>query len=125
MPLSQLLWQHARREAPLECVGVLGGVQGADWEARVYVPLTNVDPLPSARYQADPAELLGTLRRWRGQSLELVGIFHSHPRGPAEPSERDRQWAAYPVPYLIADLRTEQLGAWWLPQGGTAEVTQV
>lgn len=116
--LEVRLWQHARRSAPQECVGVLGGWPvGAGWQARALYPLTNVAAVPEREYLADPLELLRALKVMRAEALELVAIYHSHPDGPAQFSRTDRARAAYDVPYLIADLSSSVLSAYLLPEG--------
>lgn len=80
-------------------------------------PLTNVSPHPERAYRAHDLELLRALRAMRAEALELVGIYHSHPHGPPQPSDEDRRLAAWDVPYLIADLRTGTLRAYLLPSG--------
>lgn len=124
-PLEAALWTHARRDAPHECVGALGGhVCGADFVARALYPLPNVAPEPERAYLAGPESFLRAMRAMREGCMTLVGLYHSHPRGPAWPSETDRRLAAYPVPYLIADLRGGTLRAYLLPEGGEVPLSR-
>ncbi|GAA0500669.1 Mov34/MPN/PAD-1 family protein [Deinococcus depolymerans] len=120
--LHAALWAHARQDPARECVGALGGRRlecGQDtvWDVRTLYPLPNIAPHPDRAYLADPRCLLRALKAMRAENLELVGLYHSHPRGPQAPSETDRRLASYEVPYLIADLRSGQLGAYHLPGG--------
>ncbi|GAA5511538.1 putative TtuB-protein conjugate cleaving protease [Deinococcus carri] len=117
--LVTALWAHAEREAPRECVGALGGhpAGGEAAEAVALYPLANLSPDPERTYLADPGHLLRALRAMEAGGLTLVGLYHSHPRGPAWPSPTDARLAAYPVPYVIADLRTRMLRAYRLPEG--------
>jgi proteasome lid subunit RPN8/RPN11 len=104
--------------APQECVGVLGGrVIAGGWAASALYPLPNVAPDPLREYLAGAPEFMRSLSAMRREGLELVGIYHSHPRGPAQFSTTDRLRAAYPVPHLIADLLSGELHAYALPQG--------
>lgn len=128
-PLAAELWAQARHEVPRECVGVLGGVQvarpdrgGPEWRARALYPLRNVSARPETEYEADPGELLRALRALEAAGLELAALYHSHPRGPARPSDTDRRRAAYDVPYLIADLASGELRAFLLPGGEAVEL---
>lgn len=117
-PLVDALWAHAERDAPRECVGALGGHRhGAAAQAAALYPLPNVAPDPERSYLADPGHLLRALRAMQLGGLTLVALYHSHPRGPAWPSDTDTRLAAYPVPYLIADLPTRLLTAYHLPGG--------
>ncbi|MEW6421134.1 MAG: M67 family metallopeptidase [Deinococcota bacterium] len=116
--LLDALWLHAEGEAPRECVGALGGhVDGERLEAVALYPLANVSPDPERTYLAHPGHLLRALRAMEAAGLTLVGLYHSHPLGPAEPSVTDTRLAAYPVPYVIADLRTRRVQAYRLPEG--------
>ncbi|MFC4637271.1 M67 family metallopeptidase [Deinococcus hohokamensis] len=117
-PLLSALWTHARQASPHECVGALGGGwQGERAHACALYPLTNIAADPEREYLADPGELLRALRAMRRGAQQLVGLYHSHPEGPAWPSRSDTRLAAYPVPYLIADLRAQTLRAYLLPEG--------
>lgn len=121
--LADALWAHALREAPRECVGALGGhaqEQGA--LALALYPLPNVSPKPESEYLADPGRLLRAMRAMQNEGFTLVALYHSHPRGPALPSRTDTLLAAYPVPYLIADLQNRELRAYHLPEGTTIPV---
>lgn len=125
-PLVTALWAHAEREAPRECVGALGGLRldgpAERVQAHAAYPLPNVAPRPEADYLADPGALVRALRGMQARGLEMVALYHSHPRGPARPSARDVQLAAYGVPYLIADLSRRELRAYHLPEGREVEV---
>lgn len=122
-PLADALWEHAGREAPRECVGVLGGhTRPGVGEAVALYPLPNIAPEPESTYLADPGHLLRALRAMEAGGLTLVALYHSHPRGPASPSPTDLRLAAYPVPYVIADLVTRTLVAYRLPEGGVVPI---
>jgi proteasome lid subunit RPN8/RPN11 len=86
---------HARRDAPRECCGFLIGHGG-----RILFSLAarNVDPRPKSGYQIDPAEHLAVRRVVRGlvPAVDIIGVYHSHPVGPAVPSPRDIAESHYP-----------------------------
>ena len=86
---------HARSDAPNECCGLLIG-QGR--LVRFAVPLSNVDPRPAVGFRVDPAEHIAVRRivRRLTPKLSIVGVYHSHPRGPAVPSARDIAECHYP-----------------------------
>jgi proteasome lid subunit RPN8/RPN11 len=92
---------HARRDAPKECCGLLvGTVQRIDES----VPMTN-RAAGATRFQVDPGEHIALNRRLRGSGRQVVGVYHSHPRGPAEPSPVDVREAHYPeFVYVIVSL---------------------
>jgi proteasome lid subunit RPN8/RPN11 len=56
----------------------------------------------SKAYEIAPQELFTMFRRMRGEGLDHMGIYHSHPASENAPSPRDIDLAAYPeTPYLI------------------------
>jgi proteasome lid subunit RPN8/RPN11 len=93
---------QAREEAPLECCGLLLG-QGRRVE-RVFRG-TNVDRSP-VTYNMDPQELFRAHREMEDRGLDLVAIYHSHPRTRAFPSSTDVAKATYPdAVYMIVSLQ--------------------
>jgi proteasome lid subunit RPN8/RPN11 len=99
--LASVLAQ-ARDEAPLECCGLLLG--GGRRVERVFRG-TNLDRSP-VTYNMDPQELFRAHREMEAQGLDLVAIYHSHPRTRAYPSSTDVAKATYPdAVYLIVSLQ--------------------
>ena len=85
---------HAQRDAPHECCGFLIGRGGRVLHAAA---MRNIAASPRVRFRIDPREHIGLRRELRRLSpaLEIVGVYHSHPAGPPEPSPRDRREAHY------------------------------
>lgn len=104
---------HAREGAPEEVVGILAGTRAP---ARVegVERASNAAKRPETRYAIAPAEQVALLDRIEGRGDEVVGFYHSHPRGPAGPSATDEaraSWAGYV--YAIVSLSGDpSLGAW-------------
>jgi proteasome lid subunit RPN8/RPN11 len=89
---------EAKRLAPEEACGLLAG-KGRQVEA--VIPVTNVEHSPM-RFRMEPGEQVRALLWIEDHGLELVGIYHSHPDGPGEPSPTDLAEYAYPgVVYVI------------------------
>jgi proteasome lid subunit RPN8/RPN11 len=86
---------HARRDAPRECCGLL---IGRGRRVDLALPMANVARSGRTRFQVDPAEHIAVRRVLRHvtPTLEIVGLYHSHPEGPAVPSARDIAEAHYP-----------------------------
>jgi proteasome lid subunit RPN8/RPN11 len=92
---------QARLEAPLECCGLLVG-RGRD--VAFAVACTNV-ARSETRFRIAPREHIDLRRALRAFSppLDIVGVYHSHPRGKPLPSPTDVAEAAYPEwVYVIA-----------------------
>ena len=111
--------KHARREAPGECCGFLLGTAAGVSHAW---PATNTSTTPKTRYRVDPREHIALRRMLRRLSppLAIVGVYHSHPTGPNEPSSSDireayvSEWA-----HVIVDLsrRLPRVTAWTMRNG--------
>jgi [CysO sulfur-carrier protein]-S-L-cysteine hydrolase len=93
--------EHARREAPNECVGVLGVKDG---EPQLLVEAENARHSPLA-YEIAPQELLRVHDRLDEDDLEVGAIYHSHTRTEPVPSQTDINLAFYPEAlYIIVGL---------------------
>jgi proteasome lid subunit RPN8/RPN11 len=88
--LDTLLAETARAH-PTECCGLLLG-RGARI-ARA-VPAANVHADPLSHFEIDPQALVDAHRAARAGGPEVVGYYHSHPNGAAEPSATDRAQAS-------------------------------
>ncbi|MFD1512884.1 desampylase [Halomarina rubra] len=109
---------HAREGSPEEVCGVLGGRERRDGDpARVtrVERVPNVAATPETRYQLDPAAQFEALQTVEDDGDDVVGFYHSHPRGPAGPSATDEAQATWPdAVYCIVSLAEAEprLGAW-------------
>ncbi len=97
--LAALDWAQAC--LPDEACGLLAGRQG---RIERFLPVGNKDPSPD-RFSTEPASLTRAHRAIRESGLEWRGVFHSHPRAEAFPSEADaRGLALAPDMCLIASI---------------------
>ncbi|WP_374531181.1 Mov34/MPN/PAD-1 family protein [Novosphingobium sp.] len=85
------LIEEATRAHPREACGLLLG-QGDMIETAL--PCANVHPQPERHFEIDPAALIAAHRAARAGGPEVLGYYHSHPNGRAEPSVTDRAMAA-------------------------------
>jgi proteasome lid subunit RPN8/RPN11 len=76
---------HARDDAPNECCGLIGG---SPEEARSIHRAENAEASPF-RYSIAPREQLELMNRIEQDGDEVAGIYHSHTRTPAFPSQTD------------------------------------
>lgn len=77
--------EHARVDDPNECCGLVGG--DGDTAATVY-RAENAEKSPF-RYSIAPREQLELMNRIEEAGEEIVGIYHSHTRTAAYPSQTD------------------------------------
>jgi len=83
--------EHAAAAHPQEACGILLGAGGRITEARA---AANVHPSPHTHFEIDPQALIDAHRAERAGGPAVIGYYHSHPRGPAEPSPTDRACAS-------------------------------
>lgn len=94
----QSMIDHVQQQAPLEACGILAGKDGMSTHV---IPVTNMLGSPVA-YRMEPKEQLQAMLLLEDNGWDLLGIFHSHPQGPASPSDTDIHQASYPDSvYLI------------------------
>jgi [CysO sulfur-carrier protein]-S-L-cysteine hydrolase len=92
---------HALQEAPNECCGLLLGRCGT---IERVVAMTSDRPGPDAYYM-NPEQQIGVFTGMEERGEELLGIYHSHPKGSAQPSSADLQLAFHPeAAYIIISL---------------------
>jgi proteasome lid subunit RPN8/RPN11 len=96
---------HARRDAPNECCGLVAARDGAAVSVHA---LDNVAASP-LRFEVDPKALLRALEGIEDDGAELEAIYHSHTRSKPYPSQTDLNFAAgWPgVEWLIVGLAAD------------------
>ena len=85
------LLQEAAGAGSLECCGLLLGRGDRVVSA---VPAANVHPDPAGHFEIDPAALIAAHRAARVGGPQVLGYYHSHPNGRAEPSATDQAQAS-------------------------------
>jgi len=108
------LFERAEHGAPREVCGVLGGYwSGNDATVTTLISVSNTAAEPRIRYELEPQAQLRAIESIEEQH-DLIGFYHSHPCGPAEPSETDTKLATWPdVVYVIVSLEpTQTVTAW-------------
>ncbi len=95
-----LMCDAAERAYPKECCGLLIGA-GEDVVIVSHVVVaSNLSDDPH-RFLIDPQVQFDWLRKLRGTQERIVGHFHSHPNGRAEPSEIDAEMASESGQYWV------------------------
>jgi proteasome lid subunit RPN8/RPN11 len=122
---------HGEQAYPQEGAGLmLGKVEGACKHIWAIVPLQNAreEAARHNRYLLSPEDYLRGEDEAARLGLEVLGVFHSHPDHPNQPSEFDREWAWPYLSYLITSVwsgRAIESRSWRLDddRGGFIEET--
>jgi desampylase len=89
--LADAILTAAARAYPDECCGLIEGIDRENgWEAVEVHESRNVSGEPRRRFLVDPQTQFDLMRALRGSERRVIGCFHSHPGGRAEPSADDR-----------------------------------
>ena len=104
-PIYIAMIEHARKESPLECCGILSGKDGIVQKS---FELRNAEQSP-IRYSMSPRDQLGIFEEMDREALEMVAIYHSHTHTIPFPSETDVKLAFYPEVFsVIISLKEEK-----------------
>ena len=100
--IYQRMIDHAQREYPHECCGILGGEDGTVSKS---FEIRNLDS-SSVQFSMDPQEELSAFEEMENSSTKLIAIYHSHPHTIPFPSEMDVQKTFDPeLPSIIISLK--------------------
>ncbi len=106
--LLEQIAAHLEAAYPDEGAGfLLGDLDGERRVLRAILPLPNAREAEARhnRFLITPQDYAQAELRAAQASLEVLGVFHSHPDSPNLPSEYDRQWALPTFIYLITTVR--------------------
>ena len=109
---------HARSTYPEECCGLLIGRNSNPRHVQhTFATRNAAQPPRFKRYSIDPIELIHASNEARRTNLELIGVYHSHPDAPVEPSQVDLDNAWPNFTYIVISLERgapRDVGAWSL-----------
>jgi len=114
IPEAQMARLHAHLEAayPDEGAGfLLGHLQGEAFLVGGILTLENRWQGSSQRnrFRLEPQDALQAELAAARQGMDVIGVFHSHPDHPAQPSQWDLAWATWPnFAYLITSVEQGQ-----------------
>jgi proteasome lid subunit RPN8/RPN11 len=120
--IAREMVEHARRDAPKECCGLLAGCGAA---VHSIYPLTNESERADEEFFVGPG-LVAPFRTMRERKEELIGIYHSHPTSRAVPSQKDLERNYYPeAVHFIVSLAgaSPQIEAYRLSAAGYEPAT--
>jgi len=111
--LLALIRANGEEHYPEEGAGLLlGRVSGDARQAVRALPQSNRAPAESRprRYEIEALAMLAAEELAEREGLDVVGVFHSHPDHPAEPSGFDREQALPWYTYVITSVMGGQAG---------------
>lgn len=92
--LAEQIQQEAAMAAPRECCGLIEGWRdGCRFRVTALHPARNLAAEPD-RFDIEPRDHLAAAKAARSRGQRIIGCYHSHPDGRAEPSLRDHDGAA-------------------------------
>lgn len=113
---------QAKALAPVEACGILAG---SDSKVEKLYKMTNVDN-SSMHFMMKPKEQFAAVKNIRSTGLEMLAIYHSHPKTPARPSAEDIRLAlTQDVIYVIVSLQdayTADIKGFYIENGNVSEV---
>lgn len=101
-----------------EVCGLLFGLE--DESVTAIQPCANVAAEPARIFEIDPASLIAAHKAQRAGGARLIGCYHSHPDGQAEPSPRDGE-AALDEGKLWLIIAADRIRAWKTTGAGMFE----
>lgn len=103
--------QDAQRTFPNECCGFLYGSEGNIRKVVQAQPVENSKPGDQRRrFEISPLQYMQAEQYALEHELTLLGVYHSHPKHPAVPSEHDRVQALPTFSYVILNVEAEGVG---------------
>jgi proteasome lid subunit RPN8/RPN11 len=99
--------EHGEAAYPEEGVGFMLGKQEDDQRlvTQLYiVENAREEPARTDRYLVTPKDYLQAEVMADQLELSLIGVFHSHPDHPNQPSETDKEWAQPNFSYVITNI---------------------
>jgi len=116
------LMQHANEESPYEaCAILLGNTDEETWQTTEIFLAENIDK-SEINFTISNEQLLEGYKRAEEKGLDIVGIFHSHPKSEASPSDTDVKFMkGNPVPWVIYSGLTKEMKAYLL----NSEIIQI
>lgn len=110
---------HARQSAPQECCGILLAIPPGS-TVTALLRGENVTPRPAERYELDHRTQLRALDLEIEGLADVVGYYHSHPRGSSRPSPHDIRESVPGSVYLICGLagKDPTFAAWRRTEAG-------
>lgn len=98
---------HGEEACPGEGAGFMLGSANGDLRvvsAILKLPNAREESARHNRYLLTPQDVLHSEQEAAKLGLDVIGVFHSHPDHPNQPSEFDRDWAMPWFSYMITSV---------------------
>ena len=119
---------HARQAYPNECCGaMLGSINYGGKTVRIGMPLENAfEGAQATRYELLPEDLLAADKVARERSMDLIGIYHSHPDCDAYFSKTDLQNSCPWYSFVVLSIQKGEFhhANSWLPNFDQTEAAK-
>jgi proteasome lid subunit RPN8/RPN11 len=119
---------HARETYPNECCGaMLGSTDGDQKTVRIALRLRNAfEGAQAARYELRPEDLLAADKAARERSMDLIGIYHSHPDCDAYFSKTDLQNSCPWYSFVVLSIQKGEFhhANSWLPNADQTDAAK-
>ncbi len=104
--------QHGETAYPEEGAGFLFGSDGATRKVESIYRLENAreEDARRNRYLITADDMLAAEREAERAGQDVIGVFHSHPDHPNQPSSFDQEWALPWFSYLITSVENGSAG---------------
>ena len=126
-PWAQMV-AHARETYPNECCGaMLGSTDGDQKTVRIALRLRNAfEGAQAARYELRPEDLLAADKAARERSMDLIGIYHSHPDCDAYFSKTDLQNSCPWYSFVVLSIQKGEFhhANSWLPNADQTDAAK-
>lgn len=108
--LLQRIRRHGEAAYPEEGAGFLLGKVGDPPVVLEIIARKNTGVLGARhnRYLITPEDYMRAETEADAIQMDVIGVFHSHPDHPDEPSDFDREWAQPHFSYVITSIRGGQ-----------------
>jgi len=113
--LRKNLELHANEQNPYEACAILLGTKDEKiWEPTEIFLTENIEK-SEINFTVSNEQLLGGYKMAEEKGLDVVGIFHSHPKSLPSPSNTDMKFMkGNPIPWIIYSGLTKEMKAYLL-----------